>query len=301
MDLKSFCEILKTARTFVDKSDFQFKNEIVQTLDALAWIIKFLIKVDLKDFAVKMINDSLNEQQQQEPAQARANDLAKDQNKTSSNETTKIHTLSSIKSDEDESTKSSSSSGTGSKSIPAALLKILLEILPYSSKLIKLAHLIYCKCCKNQHKLNKTIETHHISNCVAAVQVVSYLLYFGLLVWGFYAIYNAEKSNLTDEKRKELTNMIDEIRELIGNAEAQFNNRNWERFQYFHEIVRDKIDDFRDQVDKLKCEIQGHECSLGMAKQNANFIMGNSVLGAAITIFEIVQNPACILPKVFLT
>ena len=110
---------------------------------------------------------------------------------------------------------------------------------------------------------------------------------------------NARKSNLTQEKETKLKEQIGKIENLIAEANSEFEKQDWKKFESLHEDIRDAIDDFNDEINKLEFEINGQICTMRIAKQAGINLFFNSVIGAAINIIDIIQNPTKIMPWVF--
>ena len=279
MDLKSFAVILKEARTFVDQSQVTYKDEIVQILDGIGWVITFLSNYGLNDIILNSLNGITGK--------SNAENINENKNEEDI-DFNKINTLESIKKQE----KSPSSTKD-------YILKLIKNITPHLTKLFKIVHKIYYWK-ENGMKECSEMDHHTLDNCVLGLQSIGYFLNFALLVWGFYAIYNAKKSNLTKEKQTELENRIKNIEKLIVDANSVFENQDSKKFESLHEDIRDAIDDFNVEINKLEFEINGQICSMRVVKQNGINSTIGAVIGAAINIVDIIHNPLHIMPKVFL-
>lgn len=277
MDLTTFIEILKQVRNFVKNSQFHYKDEVLKILDGLDWAMAFLIKSNL----ISILIDALKN--------LKENGDNTDDNKMMSN----LNKLGSLDLNDEQPSSSSST-------VKDFVIKSILRVGPYMSQLIKFVHLVYCECCKKPGMLECVANHQKMSYTIVAIQSVGYILNFAVLAWGFYAVCSARKSNLTETKKRKLEEKIVAIEKRINDANSEFDKENWKEFEFIHEDIRDKIDDFRDEINKLEFEINGTICSLRIAKASGMHVAISSVLSGAINVLEIMRNPTSLIPKVFL-
>lgn len=67
-----------------------------------------------------------------------------------------------------------------------------------------------------------------------------------------------------------------------------------------HESIRDKIEKFHKEIDKLEFEINGQMCSLRIVNNVGWSLFINSALGAGINFIDLCKNPSQIAPRIFL-
>ena len=271
MDLKSLALILNTVRKFINESNLSYKEELVTIVDGLAWAIDFLHQLGIAEALLNIFNS--NEKKELKESRDRLGTIENtEENESINNEKDTLKN------------------------------KVIKYILPHLSKLMRMAHAIYCDCVVNNEKsLEEVTKYESRKKWMIGLECVAYSLNFAILAWGFYVVRNAKKSNLSSKKINELEGAIQKIEELIEKSNSAFVKQDWATFESLHLDLIYEIDDLNEEIKKIEFEIDnGQICTLRIVETAGYNLAINSVIGAAMNIYEIAQNPSAVLPKIFL-
>lgn len=279
MQLKEFAKILEDTRGFVvAQNDFYYKEVLVEILDALAWIIRFLVKFSLDEIVADLL----------------ANLIKKPTSSQAHGSNSNFSTLGDI------NVETSQKENTNDSS-KQSILDIIRNIVPYIWESLHLVHKLYdCYSSGKKENLDTCVNNKTLDRIARGLQCVGYVLKFGFLVYGFCVVLSAEKSNLTKENRDELKKTINDINELIEKANSEFEQKSWIKFEGTSRLIYDKVDDMRERILKLEFNIKDKMYSLKETKDRAQYSGISSVIGAAINVIDIARDPKCVLPYALL-
>lgn len=266
MQLNEFLEILEHTRRLVANTDLYYKEVILEILDALAWIVNFLVRFSFEEIIIDLLAESF------------------------SGSNSNFNTLGHINSE------TTSQNDTDDDSAKQSIIVILKKIAPYTTEGFQLVQKLYLS--DNKENLESCVNNQILDNIASGLQYVGYVLKFGFLVYGFYVVLSAKESNLTQEKRDELNERIEEIKKLIEKANTAFEQKNSQEFMRTDRKIKDKVDDMNNEILKLEFKIKDKMYSLRATKNMAEYSVISSVIGAATNAIDIARDPKCLLPKV---